>query len=261
MNLLKLKPGREKSLKRRHPWIFSGAVAAAPAGIEPGDTVEVRSADGECLGVAACNPHSQIVGRVWDWQARAIDATFFRERIARAAALRRRLLPDCAALRLVHGESDGLPGVVVDRYGDALVVQLSSAGAMRWRAAIVDALAAECAPRTIYERSDADVLALEGLEPQVGLLRGDAPPAGMAVEENGLRFEVDVPHGHKTGFYLDQRDNRLRLRGAAAGAAVLDCFAYSGGFTVNALAGGAAQVTAVDSAGPALALLLSLIHI
>ena len=255
MKSIILKPGREKSLKRRHPWIFSGAVAKMPAGVEPGETVEVRAGSGEFLALAACNPQSQIVGRVWDWQERAIDAAFFLDRVARAAELRRRLLPGCDALRLVHAESDGLPGVVIDRYGDVVVVQLSSAGAMRWRDAIADAVEAVLRPKTIFERSDADVLMLEGLQPRVGLLRGMPPPQDMTVDDAGAKFEIDVPHGHKTGFYLDQRDNRLRLRELAARGDVLDCFAYSGGFTVNALLGGAARVTAVDSAGPALALL------
>jgi 23S rRNA (cytosine1962-C5)-methyltransferase len=255
MQKIILKPGREKSLKRRHPWVFSGAVAKLPA-VEAGETVEVCAAGGEFLAVAACNPQSQIVARVWDWQAREIDAAFFQERITRAVALRQRLLPDCVALRLVHAESDGLPGVVIDRYGDVVVIQLSSAGAMRWRDAIVAAIDAVVKPKTIFERSDADVLALEGLQPQIGLVRGAPPPPDITLEDAGARFEIDVPHGHKTGFYLDQRANRLRLRELAAGCEVLDCFAYSGGFTINALLGGAARVTAVDSAGPALALLL-----
>jgi len=255
MQKIFLKPGREKSLKRRHPWIFSGAVAKLPDGIEGGETVAVCASGGEFLAVAACNPQSQIVARVWDWRERAIDAAFFRERVARAVDLRNRLLPGCDALRLVHAESDGLPGAVIDRYGDVVVVQLSSAGAMRWRGAIVDAIDAVVKPNTIFERSDADVLALEGLQPQIGLLRGEPPPQDMIVDDAGAKFGIDVPHGHKTGFYLDQRDNRLRLRGLAARCDVLDCFSYSGGFTINALRGGAEKVTAVDSAGPALALL------
>ncbi len=255
MQKIILKAGREKSLKRRHPWVFSGAVAKMPAGVDAGATVEVRSADGEFLAVAACNPQSQIVGRVWDWRERDIDAAFFLDRVARAAGLRRRLLPQCDAVRLVHAEADGLPGVVIDQYGDVVVMQLSSAGAMRWREAIADAIEQTLKPKTIFERSDADVLTLEGLQPQVGLLRGAPPPQDMTVEDAGAKFEIDVPHGHKTGFYLDQRDNRLRLRELAADCDVLDCFAYSGGFTINALKGGAKSVTAVDSAGPALAIL------
>lgn len=255
MKILTLKPGREKSLKRRHPWVFSGAVAKMPAGADAGDTVAVGAADGEFLALAAFNPQSQIVGRVWDWREREIDGTFFFERIARAVALRERLLPACEAVRLVHAESDGLPGVVIDRYGDVVVMQLSSAGAMRWRDAIADAVEQVVKPKTIFERSDADVLALEGLQPQIGLVRGAPPPSDMTVTDAGARFEIDVPHGHKTGFYLDQRDNRLRVRDLAAGCEVLDCFAYSGGFTINALKGGAKSVTSVDSAGPALAIL------
>lgn len=250
-----LKPGREKSLKRRHPWVFSGAVAEFTATPEAGDTVEVHSADGEFLAVAACNPRSQIVARVWDWKRREIDADFLRGRVERALALRAHMLPTRDTVRIVHAESDGMPGVVVDRYGEIVVLQLSSAGAMRWRDAIADAIEAVVRPKTIFERSDSDVLALEGVAPRIGLLRGAPPPAQVLVNEAGAIFEVDVPHGHKTGFYLDQRDNRLRLRELAAKREVLDCFAYTGGFTVNALAGGAAAVTALDSSGPALALL------
>jgi 23S rRNA (cytosine1962-C5)-methyltransferase len=255
MKILTLKPGREKSLKRRHPWVFSGAVAKLPDVIDVGETVEVRGSSGEFLAVAACNPQSQIVARVWNWREGDIEAGFFRDRIAQAVALRRRVLPDCDALRLVHAESDGLPGVLIDRYGDVVVIQLSSAGAMRWRDAIVDAIDFAVRPKTIFERSDADVLALEGLQPRVGVLRGEPPPQDMTVIDSGAKFEIDVPHGHKTGFYLDQRDNRRRLREFAAGCEVLDCFAYSGGFTINALKGGASRVTSVDSAGPALQLL------
>lgn len=255
MKKLILKAGREKSLKRRHPWIFSGAVARLTGEPQSGDTIELQSSDGEFLGMAAYSAQSQIVARLWDSARCEIDAAFFRGRIARAIALRTRLAPHAHAVRLVHAESDGLPGVIVDRYGDVVVLQLSSAGAMRWRDAIADAIEQLVQPRTIYERSDAEVLHLEGIEPVVGLLRGAPPPADLAVEEEGLKFHVDVPHGHKTGFYLDQRANRLRLRELAKDRSVLDCFCYSGGFTLNALAGGAAQVTSVDSSGGALELL------
>lgn len=255
LSRLILKPGREKSLKRRHPWVFSGAVSKFTGTPEAGDTVEVHSADGEFLAVAACNPQSQIVARVWDWKRREIDADFLRGRIERALALRAHLLPTSDTVRIAHAESDGMPGVVIDRYGEIVVLQLSSAGAMRWRDAIADAIEAVVRPKTIFERSDSDVLALEGIAPSVGLLRGAPPPGQVLVNEAGAMFEVDVSHGHKTGFYLDQRDNRLRLRELAAKREVLDCFAYTGGFTVNALAGGAAAVTALDSSGPALELL------
>jgi len=255
MNKLILKPGREKSLKRRHPWVFSGAVGKLTGNPQPGDTIAVHSSDGEFLAMAACNPQSNIVARVWDWEQRAIDAAFFHERVERAVALRAHLLPTSDTVRLVHAESDGLPGVVIDRYGETVVLQLSSAGAMRWRDALADALMQTVKPHTLYERSDADVLALEGLQVSVGLLRGTAPASPLLVYELGAMFEVDVPHGHKTGFYLDQRTNRARVREFAEKREVLDCFAYTGGFTVNALAGGAAKVTAIDSSGPALELL------
>ena len=250
-----LKPGREKSLKRRHPWVFSGAVGKLTGNPRPGDTIEVHSSDGEFLAVAACNPQSNIVARVWDWEQRAIDAAFFHERVECAVALRAHLLPTSDTVRLVHAESDGLPGVVIDRYGETVVLQLSSAGAMRWRDALADAVMQAVKTHTLYERSDADVLALEGLQVSVGLLRGTAPASPLLVYELGAMFEVDVPRGHKTGFYLDQRTNRARVRELAENREVLDCFAYTGGFTVNALAGGAAKVTAIDSSGPALELL------
>ena len=255
MNKLLLKPGREKSLKRRHPWVFSGAVAKLTGEPEHGETIEIHSSDGEFLAMAACNPQSNIVARVWDWQKREIDAAFFRGRIERAVALRAHLLPTTDTVRLVHAESDGLPGVVIDRYAETVVLQLSSAGAMRWRDAIADAVMELVKPQAIYERSDADVLALEGLNPSVGTLRGATPASPLFVYETGAAFEVDVPHGHTTGFYLDQRANRVRVRELTEKRVVLDCFAYTGGFTVNALAGGAAQVTAIDSSGPALELL------
>ena len=255
MNKLVLKPGREKSLKRRHPWVFSGAIAKVTGKPEAGETIEIYSGDGHFLAVAAYSPQSQIVARVWDWERRDIDAAFFRSRIERALALRAHLLPTNDTVRLVHAESDGLPGVVIDRYGEIVVLQLSSAGAIRWRDAIADAVDAVVRPHTIFERSDAEVLELEGIAPSVGLLRGAAPPERALVYEAGAVFEVDVAHGHKTGFYLDQRDNRLRLREFAEKREVLDCFAYTGGFTVNALSGGAASVTAIESSGPALVLL------
>ncbi len=251
MNKLILKPGREKSLKRRHPWIFSGGIARVAGNPRLGDTIEVCSADGAFLAIAAYSPESQIRARVWDWKAVNIDADFFAQRIARAAAARGDF--DVSGVRLVHGESDGLPGVVADRFGDTVVVQLLSAGAERWRGAIADALAALPGVARVLERSDADVRTLEGLPPQSGLLRGDAAQGPLVVTEHGLHYGIDAEHGHKTGFYLDQRDNRLLLRGMVKDKTVLDCFCYCGGFALNALAGGAGAVTAIDSSGPALA--------
>jgi 23S rRNA (cytosine1962-C5)-methyltransferase len=251
MNRLILKPGREKSLKRRHPWIFSGGIARVEGKPRLGDTIEVCSADGAFLAVAAYSPESQIRARVWDWKAGNIDAGFFAQRIARAAAVRSGF--DVNGVRLVHGESDGLPGVVADRFGDTVVVQLLSAGAERWRGAIADALAALPGVARVVERSDADVRTLEGLPPQSGLLRGAAAQEPLVVTEHGLQYGIDAEHGHKTGFYLDQRNNRLLLRGMVKDKTVLDCFCYCGGFALNALAGGASAVTAIDSSGPALA--------
>ncbi|MBI4193690.1 MAG: class I SAM-dependent methyltransferase [Betaproteobacteria bacterium] len=256
MHKLILRPGRERSLKRRHPWIFSGAVGRVDGEPGRGDTVEVRSSGGEFLAVAAYSPSSQIRARVWDWKERAIDAGFFRERILRASKLRSALLESgmTDAVRLVHGESDGLPGVTADRYRDIVVLQLTSAGAERWRAEITDALLQASGAATVWDRSDTEVRALEGMEPRTGLLHGAPLPETLILHEHDLSFRVEIERGHKTGFYLDQRDNRLRLRAMASGCEVLDCFCYSGGFALNALAGGARAVTAVDSSGAALEL-------
>jgi len=251
MHKLILKPGREKSLKRRHPWIFSGGIGRIEGKPQLGDTIEVYAADGAFLATAAYSPESQIRARVWDWTMRSIDAGFFEQRIAHAATARNGF--DVSGVRLVHGESDGLPGVVADRFGETVVVQLLSAGAERWRGAIADALVALPGVQRVIERSDADVRQLEGLPPQSGLLRGSAAQGPLTVTEHGLQYGVDAEHGHKTGFYLDQRDNRLLLRGMVKDKIVLDCFCYAGGFALNALAGGASAVTAIDSSGPALA--------
>ncbi len=256
MHKLILKPGREKSLKRRHPWIFSGAVATIQGTPGPGDTMEIRSASGEFLAVAAYSPKSQIVARAWDWQEIPIDGNFFRKRIAQAVALREILEVDsvAGAVRLVHGESDGLPGVIADRYGDTVVLQLMSAGAERWRETIADALLEETGAARVWERSDAEVRALEGLAAKTGPLRGAREPTRIAVTEHALTFQVDLEQGHKTGFYLDQRENRLRVRQLSTGRDVLDGFCYTGGFALNALAGGARSVLAIDSSAQALAL-------
>jgi 23S rRNA (cytosine1962-C5)-methyltransferase len=254
LNKLILKPGREKSLKRRHPWVFSGAVAKLQGKPGPGETVGVWSATGELLAVAAYSPQSQIVARVWDWEERAVDAAFFHERIERAVGQRRALMGEVGAMRLIHAESDGLPGIVADRYGDTAVLQLNSAGSDRWRDTIADVLRATDGITRVWERSDADVRQLEGLQPVTALLRGAPASDRIVIDEEGVRFGIDLEQGHKTGFYLDQRDNRQQLRALAAGRDVLDCFCYSGGFALNALAGGANSVVAVDSSAEALAL-------
>ena len=254
MRKLILKPGRDKSLRRRHPWIFSGAVARVEGDPAPGDTVEVRSDAGAFLAVAAYSPVSQIRARVWDWQPCEIDGGFFKGRVGEAARARSVLLEggETNAVRLVHGESDGLPGIVADRYADTVVVQLLSAGAERWREPISAAFAALPGVTRVWERSDAEVRELEGLPARVGVLSGSALPERLTVREHGLSFAVDVRAGHKTGFYLDQRDNRLRLRAFARDCDVLDCFCYTGGFALNALAGGARSVTGIESSSAAL---------
>ena len=256
MPQLILDSDKEHSVIRHHPWIFSGAVARLSGRARPGDTVEVVSSRGKSLARAAWSPESQIRARVWSFDAgEIIDDAFFKRRVA-AALARRAALPELhgqQGLRLIHAESDGLPGVIADRYGDTVALALTSAGAEKWRNAIVGALdkAAGCA--RIYERSDSDVRRLEGLEPKSGWLLGEGPTT-VIIEENGVKLGVDIAGGHKTGFYLDQRDNRLLLRTLSAGKRVLNCFCYSGGFSLQALAGGAAQVMSIDSSEPALAM-------
>ncbi len=253
--MIKLKRGREKSLKRRHPWIFSGAVEAVKGQAQSGDTVELFSSENKLLAKAAYSPASQIRARVWSFDAaEEVDAAFFRGRIEKALALREALpaARHTNALRLVHGESDGLPGLVVDRYADVLVAQFLAAGVERWRDPILDALQELAACEAIYERSDAETRKLEGLQPRTGFVRGNKNASRCPIVEYGLNFRVDVEQGQKTGFFLDQRENRQRVRALAAGREVLDGFCYSGGFAINALAGGAARVYAIESSKEAL---------
>jgi 23S rRNA (cytosine1962-C5)-methyltransferase len=253
MNKLLLKKGREKSLKRRHPWIFSGAVEKA--GGKPGETLLVCDVAGNPLALAAYSPDSQIRARVWSFEVSAsIDKDFFQRRIEKALKLREQLpiSKHTNAMRLIHGESDGLPGLVVDRYADVLVVQFLSAGAERWRDAILDSLLQLTACEAIFERSDAEVRKLEGLPQRTGFARGNRNASRCPIVEYGLNFRVDVEQGQKTGFFLDQRENRQRVRSLAAGRDVLDGFCYTGGFAIAALAGGAKRVTAIESSVPAL---------
>jgi len=251
-----LKPGREKSLLRRHPWIFSGAVLRMDEEPAPGGTVELLSFNGDFLARAAYSPTSQIRARAWSFEDEPIDADFFGKKIRAALNARQRLNVEgrTNAFRLIHAESDGLPGLIVDRYGDVLVLQSLTTGSEFWKETFANILVEETGVETIYERSDADVRELEGLEPKIGLLRGTVPQLPITISENGLQFKVNLAEGHKTGFYLDQRDNRLRVRELAKDRDVLDCFCYTGGFAVNALAGGAGSVVAVDASAGALAL-------
>jgi 23S rRNA (cytosine1962-C5)-methyltransferase len=251
--MIVLKKGREKSLRRRHPWIFSGAVEKASG--KPGDTVEVRDSAGKPLALAAYSPKSQIRARVWTFDSKQeVDAGFFRTRIQKALALREALPASkhSNALRLVNAESDGLPGLVVDRYADVLVAQFLAAGVERWRDAILDLLTEISGCEAIFERSDAEVRKLEGLETRVGFARGNRNASRCPIIEHGLNFRVDVEQGQKTGFFLDQRENRQRVRALAAGRAVLDGFSYTGGFAIAALAGGASRVCAIESSKEAI---------
>jgi 23S rRNA (cytosine1962-C5)-methyltransferase len=250
-----LKAGREKSVRRRHPWIFSGAIDRVEGRPEPGSTVRVTSQAGEFLAFAAYSPSSQIRLRVWSFDEQAtIDQAFMRERVARAIELRRQLglLDERGACRLIFSESDGMPGVIVDRYGAHLVCQFLSAGADRWRDGIVAALSELLSPRAIYERSEASVRGKEGLEPRRGLLSGPAQTAPLEFVTGGVRQRVDPEHGHKTGSYLDQSVNRVRVAAHAANARILDAYCYSGGFSLAALKNGAIEATLIDSSAEAL---------
>lgn len=253
MKSIRLHEGKERSLLRRHPWVFAGSVARGKA--DPGETVRVESHDGRFLAWAAYSPSSNIRVRAWSFdEAERIDAAFFQRRIAAALAVRRRLTPASDGVRLVHGEADGLPGLIVDRYGDLLSAQFLSAGTERWRETIADALMQASGARALYERSDSGVRGLEGLEPRTGWLRGEGT-SEVTITEHDWKLTLDVATGHKTGFYLDQRDNRARfaqLVRTLGVQRVLNCYCYTGGFSVAALAGGAQHVTSVDSSAPAL---------
>ncbi len=252
-----LRAGRERAVLRHHPWIFSGAVERIEGGDPaPGATLEVFDADGRWLARAAYSPSSRIRARIWTHdEDEIVDAGLIQSRLARAVRARQRLAedPQIEAYREVHAESDGLPGLIIDRYGSFRVVQFLSAGAEHWRETVLGELSNDSC-RGIFERSDAEARLLDGLEPRAGLVWGEAPPSHLMIEEYGLRFAVDIQAGHKTGFYLDQRENRLRVRGLISGGQVLDVFSYTGAFSVNALAGGAERVTAIESSSPAIQL-------
>lgn len=253
MKTIRLRDGRERSLQRRHPWVYEGSVARG--GADAGETVRVESADGRFLAWGAYSPSSVIRVRAWSFdEGERIDRAFFVRRVAEAVQARASLGIASDGVRLVHGEADGLPGLVVDRYAGTLCAQFGSAGVDRWREVIADALLSATGLARLYERSDAAVRRLEGLDERRGWLRGDGATE-VEIAEHGWRLTLDVAHGHKTGFYLDQRDNRARfaqwVRQLRA-REVLNAYCYTGGFTVAALAGGAARVTCVDSSGPAL---------
>ena len=262
---LLLKPGREKSILRRHPWLFSGAIERVDGDLEPGDIVDVFSSTGEFLAIGAYSPQSQIRCRVWAFSGDLISESFseldllglIKSRIDQAVnnRLSDKNLSNTDAYRLVHGESDQLPGLIVDRYDDIVVVQFLSSGVEKNRENIVEFLLQSVELNVAYERSDAEVRKLEGLPPREGLIYGKSAKGQQTISENDLEYIVNYSSGHKTGFYLDQRDNRYKLRQYSENKEVLDCFCYTGGFSLNALAGGANKVTAVDTSEEALATL------
>jgi 23S rRNA (cytosine1962-C5)-methyltransferase len=251
-----LKRGRVKPVRQWHPWIFSGAIDRVEGEPEDGDVVEVRDAGGNWLARGTLNRRSQIAVRLLTWeQDEPVDQGFWRGRLERAVTARQALAdaPDTTAYRLVHAESDYVPGLIVDRYGDWLVLQFLTLGVERQKDELVRTLIGLLdGLQGVYERSDVDVRAKEGLDQRVGRLRGQEPPGELEILEEGRRFFVDLRQGHKTGFYLDQRENRSRLSAFCAGRDVLDVFSYTGGFGVAAAAAGASHVTFVDSSASAL---------
>jgi len=236
--------------------VFSGSVSAVRGDPGPGGTVDICSSDGAWLAKGAYSPQSQIRARIWSFaREETIDEEFFRSRIQRAIKSREQLLSgrDLNAWRLVYAESDGLPGLVVDRYGGFLVCQFLSSGAEYWKETILQQLEDLTDPEGIYERSDTDSRVKEGLGPSHGILRGNDPSDLVRIQENGLHFLVDIRQGHKTGFYLDQRENRSHAALFSRGADVLNCFSYTGGFGISALRGGAASVTNIETSPEAAA--------
>lgn len=247
--------GREKSLRRRHPWIFSRGIDRVEGKPELGETVDVYDNKGEWLARGAYSPQSQIRVRVWTFNKNeAIDVNFFVNRLNAAQSLRDVLAArdGLTGYRLIAAESDGLPGITIDRYQDYLVCQLLSAGAEAQRDVLIEALR-QCYPScNIYERSDVSVRKKEGLKQRTGVLHGEEPPKFVTIEENGVKINVDIVGGHKTGFYLDQRDSREASVKYVNGKRVLNCFCYTGGFGLYALKGGASEVINVDVSQPAL---------
>ncbi len=255
MKAIRLRAGKERSLLRRHPWIFESAIEKGSA--DSGETVRVDAHDGSFLAWAAFSPASKIRARVWSFdQAQRIDDSFFIAACASAVRARERFDINSDAMRLVHGESDGLPGLIVDRYGDTLVAQFLASGAERWKGVLADALLAATGLSKLYERSDASGRAREALPQVAGWLRGQpASPLDLVLREHEWQLALNIATGHKTGFYLDQRDNRKKFADYTRRLQferVLNCYCYTGGFTVAALTGGAAHVTSIDSSAPAL---------
>lgn len=252
-----IKPKRDKAFQRKHPWVFSGAVAKKKGGPVAGETVDIVNSRGIWLGRGAYSPKSQIVVRIWTFnEEEPVDPAFFRRRLERAIFNRRELKKrfHLSACRLVNAESDGLPGLIIDQYDRFLVCQFLTVGVHTWKDVIVEQLQDLVAPDGIFERSDSPVLDKEGLTRTVGRLVGHEPPETIEIREGDYRYLVDVRNGHKTGFYLDQRDNRREVGHFAADRDVLNCFCYTGGFGVAAMAAGARTVTNIDVSATALEL-------
>lgn len=250
-----LKPSRDLPIRRGHPWIFSGAIERCEGDDQVVDVADIFDNKKNWIGRGLHNPKSQLRVRLLTWNRQSVDQGFFATRLAQALAFRSEQL-DAAnnSYRLINGEGDFLPGLIVDRYADYFVCQFYTAGMESFKKEIVAALT-ELAPMTgIFERSEGRVREEEGLEAAVGVLAGAAPPETIAIEENGNKFLVDIRRGQKTGFFLDQRDSRQFFSTLTRGRAVLNCFAYTGGFSVYALAGGAKEVVTFDSSLPALEL-------
>lgn len=256
MDTITLKSGRDTSLRRRHPWIFSGAIARVQGSPQTGASVRVNSDKGEFLGIGGYSPHSQIRVRMYAFEDVDFDADYQRHLVAAAVARRQQVFNQGqrSAYRLIYGEADGLPGLVVDRYNDFLVCQFLFAGVERHKESLVQALMSETGCRNVYERSDSAVREKEGLRSLCGSLAGDPPPSLVEVEQGGLILMANLLEGHKTGLYLDQVENQRQVGALCRGKTVLNCFAYTGGFSLTALAAGAAEVTSVDVSAPALAM-------
>ncbi|MFC2028412.1 class I SAM-dependent rRNA methyltransferase [Chloroflexota bacterium] len=259
MPALVIKPEREKSLRNHHPWVFSGSIEREEDGLEVGQNVDLVTTEGLFLARASYNPHSQIRARIWTFnENEKVDPDLFSRRIKAAIAVRKQLgffdsdaSKKKTACRLIHGESDLFPGLIVDQYADQLVIQFLSAGTELWKSTLIDLIVEATGIENVYNRSDPDVRQLEGLTKESGLISGKVPNQ-LSIIENNISFLIDVRDGHKTGFYLDQRNNRKLVQHLSNNRDVLDCFSYTGGFSLNALTGGARSVTAIDSSADAL---------
>lgn len=251
-----LKQGRETSVARHHPWLFSGAIKKVIGNPVQGETVSVMANDGTALALGAYSFHSQIRVRIWTFEMEDINPVFLRSRLKSAIDARERIgiAAYTDACRLVNAESDGLPGLIVDKYGVFVVCQFLSAGAEYWRDEIIAQINSLVPNRGIYERSDTDARIKEGLDPKTGLISGEEPPELLEILEGECRFLLDIRRGHKTGFYLDQRENRALISKYTVGTEILNCFSYTGGFGVWALKGGAKAVTNIDTSKEALGL-------